>query len=207
MDLLRIFLAARSRGEDAVLVLETRNQTISAKYKSAETASGAPAATNTPLVRKRRKNPARVQRSRLRLETFMKRKEDEKNQAETSHAAGRPVDRLVIDLDKDKVGLDGRSVEAGQASPIPQVDGIGKTIPEKVLYTFVSDYHKDDIGYALDELFPEESVELVSCVAPNPVKSADQQCIVAIKRIDDQDVTWPEMDNEQVLVFRELRLK
>jgi hypothetical protein len=38
-----------------------------------------------------------------------------------SHAAGAPVCRLVIDVDKENVGLDGRPVDAGQTSPIPQV--------------------------------------------------------------------------------------
>jgi hypothetical protein len=91
IDLIGIFLAARSRGEDATLVLETRAKTISTKYKSAETSAGAPAATNTPLVRKRKMNPIRVQRSRIRLEKFMKKKEEDKNQAGVglgSHAAG-----------------------------------------------------------------------------------------------------------------------
>ena len=119
-----------------------------------------------------------------------------------SHAAGAPVCRLVI----EKVGLDDRSVDAGQTSPIPQVDGAGMSTPDKILYTFVSDYHEDDIGYALEELYPDNCARLVSCVAPNPVKSADQNCIVALKRIS-QDVTWPDMDLEQVPVFRELRLK
>ena len=78
MDLLKIFLGARSRGENAVLILETRGKTIST--------------TNTPLSKKGRKNPARVERSQLRLEKFMKKKED-KNQAESSlgnQAAGSP---------------------------------------------------------------------------------------------------------------------
>ena len=114
-----------------------------------------------------------------------------------SHAAGAPVCRLVIDVDKENVGLDGRPVDAGQTSPIPQVAWTGMSTHDEVLYTFISDYHEDDIGYALEELFPDNSAKLVSCVAPNPVKSADQHCIVALKRIA-QDVTWPDMDPEQV---------
>ena len=45
MELLKIFLAARSRGEDSVLILDTRRKTISTKYRTAENAVGAPAAT------------------------------------------------------------------------------------------------------------------------------------------------------------------
>ena len=58
--------------------METRGKTIST--------------TNTPLSKKGRKNPARVERSQLRLEKFMKKKED-KNQAESSlgnQAPGSP---------------------------------------------------------------------------------------------------------------------
>ena len=43
-DLLKIFLAAKSCGRDAVLVLETRNGTLSTKYRSWEKEAGAPAA-------------------------------------------------------------------------------------------------------------------------------------------------------------------
>ena len=129
MEMLKIFLAARSRGEDAVLILETRRKTLSAKYRSAEKAAGAPAATNTPALKKRRKNPARVERSGLRLEKFMKKKADDKNQA-----VGSSPSRLVIGLDKQEGELGGR---AGPPSPIPQVDGEGKAIPpDPVLYTF-----------------------------------------------------------------------
>ena len=79
MEMLKIFLAARSRGEDAVLILETRRKTLSAKYRSAENAAGSSAAKNTPALKKRRKNQARVERSRLWIETFMKKKTDDKN--------------------------------------------------------------------------------------------------------------------------------
>ena len=41
LDLLRIFLAARSRGEDAILILETRKRNISTKYRSSEGKRGA----------------------------------------------------------------------------------------------------------------------------------------------------------------------
>ena len=186
MDLLRIFLAARSRGEDAVLILETRRKTLSTKYRSDENSAGAPAATNTPPLKKRSKNPARVERSRLRLEKFIKKKADDKNQAENSlvsPAVGTPSRRLIIDLEGD------RSVGSGLASPIPQVDGVVKAIPpDQVHYTFISDYHKDDIEYTLNELFRTRNAQLVSCVAPRPIQSADQECIVAVKKVADEDI-------------------
>ena len=42
LNMLRIFLAARSRGEDAILILETKERNLSTKYRSTEHAAGAP---------------------------------------------------------------------------------------------------------------------------------------------------------------------
>ena len=39
------------------------------------------------------------------------------------------------------------------SSPIPQVDG---TFDSEVIYTFVSDFHKEDIEYTLQEFLPED---------------------------------------------------
>ena len=50
MDLLRIFLAASSRGEEAVLTLETRKNAISTKYRSVESPAGVLAATNNTVL-------------------------------------------------------------------------------------------------------------------------------------------------------------
>ena len=70
MDLLKIFLAASTRGEQAVLILESRKGTLSTKLRSLEEiVAGAPAPTAKPSV-KRRKNPARARRSQLRLKEF-----------------------------------------------------------------------------------------------------------------------------------------
>ena len=44
------FLAARSRGEETFLILKTRRTSI---YRSAETAAGGPAASNSPISKKR----------------------------------------------------------------------------------------------------------------------------------------------------------
>jgi hypothetical protein len=81
LDLLRMFLNANSRGEQSVLVLETRNSTLATKYRTVETLTGASATTRT-----RKKNPARARRTKLRLEEFQKKKEEEaKANAETKH--------------------------------------------------------------------------------------------------------------------------
>ena len=206
MDLLRIFLAASSRGEEAALILETRRKVISSKFRSVESTAGVPAApTNNSLARKK-KNPARARRSRLRLEAFMKRKVDTKEQAESSLAAGpstnSTTNKLVIQLDKEKDGQDG-SMGVDLTSPIPQVDGAGNT-SDPVRYKFVSDFHRDDIGYTLEELFPSGGATLVSCVALKPKESADRHCVVAIRRTDCQDSLWPEMIEDQMQVFENL---
>ena len=60
LDLLKIFLASRSRGEKAMLILETQNKAIKTKYRSMDTAVGAPAAPTS--TKTRRKNPAQVRR-------------------------------------------------------------------------------------------------------------------------------------------------
>ena len=43
LDLLKMFLAANTRGEQAVLILETRNRTLTTKYSSVEKLAGSPA--------------------------------------------------------------------------------------------------------------------------------------------------------------------
>ena len=106
--------------------METRRKTISTKYRTAENAAGAPAATTNPPLKKRRKIPARIERSQIRLEKFLKKKANDKNQAENSlgnQAVGSSPSRLVIDLNKQEGEKGDRSVVAGQPSPIPQVDG------------------------------------------------------------------------------------
>ena len=49
LDMLRIFLAASKRGDNAALILEIRNKDIITKYRSVEPAAGVSATTNTQL--------------------------------------------------------------------------------------------------------------------------------------------------------------
>jgi hypothetical protein len=210
MDLLRIFLAASSRGEEATLILETRKSVIFAKFRSVESIAGVPAAPTNIPVRKSKKNPARARRSRLQLEKFMERKVDEKKQAESSHTtrttASSPTNKLIIKLDKEE-SMQDRSMGEDLTSPIPQVDGTGSNISDPVKYTFVSDYHQEDIRYCLEELFPPGSVTLlVSCVGPRTRESADQNCIVTVRKTAGQDTSWPEMKEDQKVVFKELAI-
>ena len=80
MDMLMIILAARSRGEDACLILETKKTNLTTKYRSVETVTGAPAAATCTTTSKKQQNPARAKRSQLRLEKFQKKKIENKNQ-------------------------------------------------------------------------------------------------------------------------------
>ena len=107
-------------------------------------------------------------------------------------------DKPVVQVD-DEVCPD---AEYEDDSPIIQVDGSGDC-DDQVLYKFVSHYHKEDIGYCLEELFPKKNFELVSCVKERPYQSADQQCTVAIRKIAGQDFSWPDGKHDQV--FREVR--
>ena len=97
MDLLRMFLAASSRGEQAVLVLETRNATLTTKYKSVETVAGAPANKIPSSVPSRKVNPARARRSRARLEKFTQKKVSEKHKAAGDINTSGPTNKLVLE--------------------------------------------------------------------------------------------------------------
>ena len=141
----------------------------------------------------------------------MKEKVDETLKADASlesQVAGAPAIRVLIEVDQSKVDQKD-TVGVGLESPIPQVDGAQEDPdPDQLFYSFVSDYHQDDIEYCLDEeLFPAKNASLVSCVAPRPRQSADQLCIVAIRRIAGQEFSWPDMKEDQVPVFRELKRK
>ena len=79
MEMLRIFLDASSRGEEACLVLETRKGQLTTKYRCVENVPGVPAAQTAKNV-----NPARARRSKARLEKFTRTK-----LAEKSRVAGK----------------------------------------------------------------------------------------------------------------------
>ena len=74
LDMLRMFLAASSRGEHVSLVLESRNNALSTKYWSVGQIAGAPAEMNSMKHEKRKMNPARLRRSKIRQEEFFRRK-------------------------------------------------------------------------------------------------------------------------------------
>ena len=76
LDQLRIFLAASSRGEEAVPILESKKNKLTIKYRSVELLAGTPASTISSKPN-RKVNPARARRSKLRMELFTKGKLEE----------------------------------------------------------------------------------------------------------------------------------
>ena len=110
-------------------------------------------------------NPARARRSKLRLERFQTKKEDEKQQMqqETGSKVGTGDSRsssskLVVQLSKEEK----RTEETGPHSPILQVDGQDIALLEEVSYTFKSEYREEDIRFSLAELFPPLVAQLDS---------------------------------------------
>ena len=188
LDLLKIFLAASSRGERAVLVLETRSKSLTAKYRGVDDdVVGVPAPSTNITLRK--KAPARARmRSQLRLETFVKKKSEEKAKKEQqqmldSQAAGltsssSTSNQLVLELAKQDI----RPVGTGLPSPILQVDG--EMEEETTEYSFESSYHEEDILYTLREIFPPSEVKLTleSRVRMKPL-DACHICTVMVKPI------------------------
>ena len=86
-------------------------------------------------------NPARARRSKLRLERFQTKKEDEKQQMqqETGSKVGtgdsRSSSSKLVQLSKEEK----RTEKTGPHSPILQVDGQGIALLEEVSYTFKSE--------------------------------------------------------------------
>ena len=96
------------------------------------------------------------------------------------------VNRLVLELIKVKDGPVGTSIP----SPILQLDG--SVDVGKLKYTFVSNYHEDDILFTLDEIFPEKSVILESQVQCRP-RSADYLYTLVVKVASGQKAALPKV--------------
>ena len=221
MDLLRMFLAASSRGEEAVLILETRKRIMTTKFKSVEAVAGNPVPAATYTVPSKKVNPARARRSKLRLEQFVKKKLEEKEKEEASQcetldqvlgcqASGNTRNsRLVLNL----ANKEEKAQESGLPSPILQLDGDNPLHGEfRLKYTFISQYGEEDILSTLDDLFTAEGVDsvvhtytLLSRERMAPL-SNKHQCIVELQIASDQigQFSWPGMKKCDADVFQEL---
>ena len=86
-------------------------------------------------------------------------------------------------------------------SIIPQLDGIED--PDKISkYTFVIDFHEEDIVYTLQEILPDDvETQLISKVRIGGLRSADQLCTFSLKLPPDRMFTWPKMSMSQAKVI------
>ena len=211
LDLLKTFLAASSRGETAVLVLETKKKAVNTKYRSVDTEVGSPAPlTNTS--RRKRKNPARARRSQLRLEAFRAKKSEEQARLEhqqtlDNNAAGissSNPNKLILKLAKQKE----KTLVTTSATPtIPQVDGVAED--ERSRFAFESSYHVDDVAETLKEIFDPNGVNftLESRVQTAPLSACDRFviCLTGQPASTRQELSWPRMQEDQAVVFENLQ--
>ena len=199
LEMLRIFLAANSRGEQATLVLETRNKTINISMKNVDTMIGAPVRGTISLPRQKKVNPARARRSKARLEKFLRKKEEEKCQESST---GIPLTR------NETLGKG-----SPLFSPIPQVDGFGEGRAPKnngtVLVSFTSDYAEKDITSTMDEIFEHTGVsraKLVSRLRSKPLSNV-HNCVVELAiEANPNESIWPEMNEVDADLFKELKI-
>ena len=86
---------------------------------------------------------------------------------------------------------------------IPQVDGI---FDEELAYTFISDFHKEDIEYTIKEVIPVDvKTKIVSVVRIGGLQSADQLCTLVVKQAPEKNFVWSVMSQSQSEVIRNLR--
>ena len=197
MEMLEIFLAASSRGEHATLILESRMKKLTTKYRCVEKVAESPAPHDKSKSEKKRQNPSRQRRSKLRLETFLKRKAASGSQKQIDP----PQKQLIVQLESQQVHVD---ASHGEAVGIPQLDGIIENVvevqpevEEKVTFTFISNYGEEDVLDSLEELKEAKSVpdstQLVSRYRTKPL-SADHLCVVVMNLpVGQAHFTWPEL--------------
>ena len=140
MEMLRIFLDASSRGEEACLVLETRKGQLTTKYRCRENVPGVPAQTAKNM------NPAGARRSKPSLDKFTRTK-----LAEKSKVAGetRTPNKLILELETQHKD---NTVEMKEPSPIEE-----KTEKKEILtqfYSFKSRHPEQVIIDSLRKIFP-----------------------------------------------------
>ena len=105
-----------------------------------------------------------------------------------SHAAGdtSSKNKLVVNLARKDNHVDG----AGPPSPILQLDGVVEDM--EVAYSFVSDYGKEDLDYALSQILQNCDASLVSRSRLQP-RGADHLCTLKIKTDAGKTFSWPDI--------------
>ena len=126
------------------------------------------------------------------------------------------AEKAITDYSCDQCGSNFNSVRALRAhkgrkhkalvvSPIPQLDGASENFGNRIIYTFVSEFAREDIEYTLREIFPHVETNLISQVKIVRPRSADHLCTVEIIPPDLQNFSWPEMSTVQDEVIKDLQ--
>ena len=98
-----------------------------------------------------------------------------------------------------------RSHEGKAHKMIPQLDGCSGDEFRNCIYTFESNYAKEDIVYTLEEVLSDNvSQQLVSMVKIGSKRSADHLCTVRL--LIPIVWEWPDMNRLQSEVIRSLKL-
>ena len=176
-------------------------------------------------LKKKKMNPARARRSRLRLEEFKAKKFDqreidsptvgdsavEQNERDKKMDANRELKEasistkmLVLELAKAK----DIPVTKELASPILQVDGAEKLPSGNSVFNFHSEFGEEDIMYSFSEIFPEDIVTSYTLLSRDRVgRTADHNCTVELKLAAGQtrDISWPKMPPWHADVFSRIK--
>ena len=102
-----------------------------------------------------------------------------------------------------------RTHTANKHANIPQVDGVvDESLEVANTFTFVSEYHEEDILYTVEEVIPKEvKAHLTSRVRYGGLRSADHLCTLLVKLPPDRKTfNWPKMTPLQVEVLKNLDL-
>ena len=176
-------------------------------YRYVEVAPGTPVYSHGSGIPKK-KNPARARGSKLRLEEFLKKKEEASQEHQKT---GEQVSRKDVcagnasntasQLISVSPGVN-IPVETGMNSPIPQVDG--EHVVEHLIYSFKSDYAKEDIEDTLSEILPKNiTYNWISRERTRPLEfDAEHLCSVVLHGVKDQNFSWPIVEGENVQVIK-----
>ena len=193
MEMLRIFLDASSRGEEACLVLETRKGQLTTKYRCVENVPGVPAQTAKNV------NPARARRSKARLEKFTRTK-----LAEKSNFAGETrttPNKLILELETQPKD---NTVEMKEPSPIEE-----KIEKKEILtqfYSFKSRHPEQVIIDSLRKIFPPGGDTSTTLVLREWLSTTKEDHLCTLKvETTAKDLSWPKMEAYLVDIFREQR--
>ena len=205
LDIVKIFLAASSRGDAASLVLENRMGKLTTKYRSVENEAGVPAPTST-LTAKKKMNPARDRRSKARLEEFTTRKIADKKKEAGDTTTSSPT-RLILELSK----LTDTPVETRLTSNIVQLDGVEEVISLETeetiqFHSFRSDCPEEVICDSLRDIYPEAGATNSTLVLRQRLRSSSEEHVCTVKlKTNVKNFSWSKLEPKHQDIFRELR--